>query len=79
MARPVKNRPPEITTLHGVWTLTNFAEASPRTYGWWIDNISDYPEIQDFSNWATKSKKEQWAFDAVEANKWLLKHFVYKN
>lgn len=63
--------------LHGVWTLAEFSEASPYSYGWWRTNILNYPEIKKFSNW-DKDRNEKWAFDAAEANKWLLNKFVYK-
>ncbi|EJE1923778.1 hypothetical protein M4G92_002877, partial [Listeria monocytogenes] len=45
---------------------------------WWLDNIKDFPELAEFSNWATKNQREAWAFDAVKANDWLIKKFVYK-
>ncbi|WP_088815397.1 MULTISPECIES: hypothetical protein [Listeria] len=80
MARPIKNanRNYDKPMLYGVWTLKEFAEASPRTYGWWLEHIKNYPALADFSNWATKSYCENWAFDAVKANEWLLDYFVYK-
>lgn len=78
MARPVKNKKLTPPVVYGVWTLEKFADASPRSYSWWIENISEYPELQKFSNWGTKLKKERWAFDAVKANEWLIKKFVYK-
>ncbi|MBC2136660.1 hypothetical protein HCA93_10140 [Listeria innocua] len=78
MGRPVKNKHVTHNFLFGVWTLEEFAQASPRTYGWWLDNIKDFPELAEFSNWATKNQRETWAFDAVKANNWLIKKFVYK-
>ncbi|WAO22072.1 hypothetical protein [Paenilisteria newyorkensis] len=78
MARPVKNKKLTSPVVYGVWTLAKFADASPRSYSWWIDNIYDYPEISEFSNWNDKKEKEHWAFDAVKANEWLIKKFVYK-
>ncbi|EAG7998460.1 hypothetical protein BTF68_08265 [Listeria monocytogenes] len=78
MGRPVKNKHRAINFLYGVWTLEEFAQASSRSYGWWLDNIKDFPELAEFSNWATKNQREAWAFDAVKANDWLIKKFVYK-
>ncbi|MBC1474946.1 hypothetical protein HB852_09980 [Listeria grandensis] len=77
MARPLKNKKLTAPVVYGVWTLEKFADASPRSYSWWIKNIKDYPEVKEFSNW-DKKKKEHWAFDAVKANEWLIKKFVYK-
>lgn len=79
MARTIKNKnQTNDSSLYGLWTLEEFANASTHTYGWWIDNINDYPELAEFSNWGKKNRKEKWAFDAVKANEWLLKKFVYK-
>ncbi|WP_088815399.1 MULTISPECIES: hypothetical protein [Listeria] len=78
MARPIKNKYVPKNFLYGTWSLEEFAQASPRTYRWWQDNIYDCPELADFSNWANKSHREPWVFDAAKANEWLLKKFVYK-
>lgn len=51
MGRPVKNKNRHVNFLYGVWTLEDFAQASPRSYGWWLDNIKDFPELAEFSNW----------------------------
>ncbi len=40
-------------------------------------NIYNYPEVANFSNWNDKSYHEQWAFDAVKANDWLIKKNLY--
>lgn len=78
MGRPIKNKSAPKNFLYGTWSLEEFAEASPRTYRWWLKNINEYPELAKFSNWASKSDRESWVFDAVKANEWLLKKFVYK-
>lgn len=65
--------------LYGVWDIDKFADASPRSKSWWYKHIYDFPEIKAFSNWEGKAEFEQWAFDAVKANEWLLRTFVYKN
>ncbi|HAM2151977.1 hypothetical protein [Listeria ivanovii] len=78
MGRPVKNKARQVNFLYGTWTLEEFAQASPRSYGWWLDNIKDYPELAEFSNWSTKNQREPWVFDATKANEWILNHFVYK-
>ncbi|NVS98868.1 hypothetical protein HXF01_15710, partial [Listeria monocytogenes] len=48
MGRPVKNKNRHVNFLYGVWTLEDFAQASPRSYGWWLDNIKDFPELAEF-------------------------------
>ncbi|EAF7007493.1 TPA: hypothetical protein ACSZCW_06805 [Listeria monocytogenes] len=78
MPRPRKVKLAKMQFLHGAWTLDEFADASTRSVSWWQKNIYKYPEVANFSNWNDKSYHEQWAFDAVKANEWILNHFVYK-
>ncbi|EBF5150470.1 hypothetical protein FH008_04690 [Listeria monocytogenes] len=79
MGRPkLMDKPQFVSHVHGVWSIEDLANASSKCKSWWYKHIYDFPEVKAFSNWEIKTEREAWAFDAVKANNWLIKKFVYK-
>ncbi|MBC1502404.1 hypothetical protein [Listeria booriae] len=72
-----KAREEPLIMVIGVWNFDDFVNASSKGKSWWQKNILNFPEIAEFSNWNSKRRNEQWAFDAKKAHEWLLNKFVY--